>query len=130
MGIKPVVKDTIDKERMRQQKKCAGTKKDLIFGAKSVNLMGGVFVPIWDFAFYKNTNLFGGRDFGFQQPALFVPISSHHLFDLLSGSVPIQEHGAVFGQPFLLYLGRTEVFPSDVDFDWGQLCCGTFDGAL
>ena len=105
-------------------------KNDLIFGAKSVNLMGGAFVPIWDFAFYKNTNLFGGRDFGFQQPALFVPISSHHLFDLLSGSVPIQEHGAVFGKPVLLYLGRTEVFPSDVDFDWGQLCCGTVDGAL
>ena len=50
----------------------------MIFGAKSVNLMGGVFVPIWDFAFYKNTNLFGGRDFGFQQPALlfrFLPIT-------------------------------------------------------
>ena len=73
----------------------------MIFGAKSVNLMGGAFVPIWDFAFYKNTNLFGGRDFGFQQPALFVPISSRHLFDLLSGSVPIQEHGAVFGKPVL-----------------------------
>jgi len=29
VGIKPVVKDTIDKERMRQQKKCAGTKKRL-----------------------------------------------------------------------------------------------------
>ena len=130
MGIKPVVKDTIDKERMRQQKKCAGTKKDLIFGAKSVNLMGGVFVPIWDFAFYKNTNLFGGRDFGFQQPALFVPISSHHLFDLLPGSFPIKEHRAVFGKFVLLYLGRTEVFPSDVDFHWRQLCCGTFDGAL
>ena len=105
-------------------------KNDLIFGAKSVNLMGGAFVPIWDFAFYKNTNLFGGRDFGFQQPALFVPISSHHLFDLLSGSFPIQEHRAVFGKLVLLHLGRAEVFPSDVDFHRRQLCCGTVDGAL
>ena len=89
MGIKPVVKDTIDKERMRQQKKCAGTKKDLIFGAKSVNLMGGVFVPIWDFAFYKNTNLFGGRDFGFQQPAVSVPVYAGRICRLLPGAKKI-----------------------------------------